>query len=92
MVIVGCFIFYSSIVEAVRYTLPGRGGEIQLTDAIRALLGKEEIYALELRGKHFGVGDKVGYLKANIAFALERVDVGGEIKAFLREILQEENR
>ena len=92
LAIVGRYILPPSIFEAIRYTLPGRGGEIQLTDAIRALLGKEEIYALELRGKHFGVGDKVGYLKANIAFALEREDVGGEIKAFLREILQEENR
>lgn len=89
LAIVGRYILPPSIFEAIKHILPGRGGEIQLTDAIRALLGKGEIYALELQGKHFGVGDKAGYLKANIAFALEREDVGEEIKAFLREILQQ---
>jgi len=92
LAIVGRYVLTPSIFEAIERTPPGRGGEIQLTDAIRALLGREEVYALELRGKHFGVGDKVGYLKANIAFALEREDIGEEIKAFLREILQEEDR
>jgi len=92
LAIVGRYVLTPSIFEAIECTPPGRGGEIQLTDAIRALLGREEVYALELRGKHFGVGDKVGYLKANIAFALEREDIGEEIKAFLREILQEEDR
>ncbi len=87
LAIVGRYILPPSIFEAIEHTQPGRGGEIQLTDAIRALLGKEEIYAVELRGKHFGVGDKIGYLKANIAFALEREDVREEIKAFLQEIL-----
>ncbi|HOQ50488.1 MAG TPA: UTP--glucose-1-phosphate uridylyltransferase GalU [Candidatus Atribacteria bacterium] len=92
LAIVGRYVLTPSIFEAIECTPPGRGGEIQLTDAIRALLGREEVYALELRGKHFGVGDKVGYLKANIAFALEREDIGEEIKAFLREILQGEDR
>lgn len=92
LAIVGRYVLTPSIFEAIERTPPGRGGEIQLTDAIRALLGREEVYALELRGKHFGVGDKVGYLKANIAFALEREDIGEEIKAFLREILQGEDR
>ncbi|MGB4691462.1 MAG: UTP--glucose-1-phosphate uridylyltransferase GalU [Atribacterales bacterium] len=92
LAIVGRYVLTPSIFEAIERTPPGRGGEIQLTDAIRALLGREEVYALELRGKHFGVGDKVGYLKANIAFALEREDIGEEIKTFLREILQEEGR
>ena len=92
LAIVGRYVLTPSIFEAIERTPPGRGGEIQLTDAIRALLGREEVYALELRGKHFGVGDKVGYLKANIAFALEREDIGEEIKTFLREILQGEDR
>ncbi len=92
LAIVGRYVLTPSIFEAIECTPPGRGGEIQLTDAIRALLGREEVYALELRGKHFGVGDKVGYLKANIAFALEREDIGEEIKTFLREILQGEDR
>jgi len=92
LAIVGRYVLTPSIFGAIERTPPGRGGEIQLTDAIRALLGREEVYALELRGKHFGVGDKVGYLKANIAFALEREDIGEEIKTFLREILQEEGR
>lgn len=92
LAIVGRYVLTPSIFEAIECTPPGRGGEIQLTDAIRALLGREEVYALELRGKHFGVGDKVGYLKANIAFALEREDIGEEIKTFLREILQEDDR
>lgn len=92
LAIVGRYVLTPSIFGAIERTPPGRGGEIQLTDAIRALLGREEVYALELRGKHFGVGDKVGYLKANIAFALEREDIGEEIKTFLREILQEDDR
>ena len=52
------------------------GGEIQLTDAISKLIGRQDIYGLTFEGKRFDCGDKLGFLEANIAFALERSDLG----------------
>jgi len=88
--IVGRYILDPLIFEFLEATAPGKGGEVQITDAIKNLLGKEKVYAYEFEGKRFDVGDKIGYLKANIAFALKRKDIGKELKKYLKEILREE--
>ncbi|MEA3313259.1 MAG: UTP--glucose-1-phosphate uridylyltransferase GalU [Caldisericota bacterium] len=87
--IVGRYIFTSSIFESLEKTKPGKNGEVQITDAIRNLLVKEKVYAYEFEGKRFDVGDKIGYLKANIAFALKRKDIGEELRKYLERVLEE---
>jgi UTP--glucose-1-phosphate uridylyltransferase len=90
LAIIGRYILTPSIFEAVEKVSPGKGGEIQLTDSIRSLLKKEEIYAYEFQGTYYGVGDKIGFLKANVAYALKRKDIGDELKGFLKQIIEEE--
>ena len=90
LAIIGRYILTPSIFEAIEKVSPGKGGEIQLTDSIRSLLNKEKIYAYEFQGTYYGVGDKVGFLKANVAFALKRKDIGEELKGFLKQIIEEE--
>jgi UTP--glucose-1-phosphate uridylyltransferase len=90
LAIIGRYILTPSIFEAIEKVFPGKGGEIQLTDSIRSLLQKEEIYAYEFQGTYYGVGDKIGFLKANVAYALKRKDIGDELKGFLKQIIEEE--
>jgi UTP--glucose-1-phosphate uridylyltransferase len=62
----------------------GAGGEIQLTDALADLLGIMPFHGLRFEGRRFDCGDKVGFLEANIAFALERPDMGGQVRDILK--------
>ncbi|HUA51781.1 MAG TPA: UTP--glucose-1-phosphate uridylyltransferase GalU [Candidatus Sulfotelmatobacter sp.] len=61
----------------------GAGGEIQLTDALSAMIGPMPFHGLRFEGRRFDCGDKVGFLEANIAFALDREDLGGDVRALL---------
>lgn len=88
LAVVGRYLLPPSIFEALAATSPGKGGEIQLTDALRKLLGKEPIYGYRFAGEYFGVGSKLGYLKANVAFALRRQDLACEFRAFLRDLVE----
>jgi len=88
LAVVGRYILLPSIFDALAQTPPGKGGEIQLTDAIRGLLGKEPVYGYRFVGEYFGVGSKIGYLKANVAFALRREDLAPEFRAFLRDLVE----
>jgi len=82
---VGRYIFTSEIFECIKETPPGKGNEIQLTDAIRMLMEKEEVYAYAFEGKRYDAGDKVEYVKAIVDFALAREDLRGEIVRYLVE-------
>ncbi len=84
LAIIGRYILTAGIFTELKNTPPGRGGEIQLTDAIHRLAEKEPVYAFEFEGRRFDAGNKLGFLKANIAFALQREDLREELKAFLK--------
>ncbi len=87
LAIMGRYILTPRIFAALAETRPGAGGEIQLTDALRILLQQEPIFALSFVGKRYDIGDKLGYLKANIDFALQRPELEAGLKAYLHEIL-----
>jgi UTP--glucose-1-phosphate uridylyltransferase len=84
LAIIGRYILTPEIFGAVEATRPGRGREIQLTDAIKNLMKSQEVYAYEFEGERYDAGDKIGFLKANIALALKRPDLRGELKKFIR--------
>jgi len=65
----------------------GAGGELQLTDGLRALLKKEKIYGFVFDGKRHDAGDKLGFLKATVEFALKRPDLGEPFRKYLKELL-----
>jgi UTP--glucose-1-phosphate uridylyltransferase len=66
-------------------TPPGRGGEIQLTDALQELTTLEPVHGVVFRGRRFDTGDRLEYLKTVITLASEREDLGPELLAWLRE-------
>jgi len=76
LAIIGRYILTPAIFEMLRGIEPGSGGELQLTDGLRALLKKEKIYGFTFEGKRHDAGDKLGFLKATVEFALKRNDWG----------------
>ena len=83
LAIIGRYILPPSIFPALQATRPGAGGEIQLTDAIRSLLNKERIIGCEFEGVRYDAGTKLGFLQANIAFALKDPELGPGLRDFL---------
>jgi UTP--glucose-1-phosphate uridylyltransferase len=83
--IIGRYVLTSDIFEHIAATRAGRGGEIQLTDAMRAQCREEPIRAIEFTGKRFDVGSKQDYLKATVELAAHRSDLGPEFREFIRE-------
>jgi UTP--glucose-1-phosphate uridylyltransferase len=86
LAIIGRYILKPDIFEILTGTTPGHGGEIQLTDALLALSKKREMYAYEFDGTRYDAGDKVGYLKAIIAYGTRHEDLGPEFTQYLKEI------
>ena len=84
LAIIGRYIFTPDIFQAIEQTTPGSGGEIQITDAMRILLRERPFYAVKLDGKRHDAGDKLGFLKATVEFALKRGDLGEEFRQYLR--------
>ena len=87
--VIGRYILNANIFNAIEETKPGKGGEIQITDAIKSLIGREKVFAYEFKGIRYDVGEKIGFLKANIAYALKRGDLGSELKEYLKKIVEE---
>ena len=85
--IVGRYILPPQIFDALLVTPPGKGHEIQLTDALQLLLKQQPLYAFELEGVRYDTGTPPGWLITNIAFALKRDDIGPELKGYLRKLL-----
>ncbi|GAB6274444.1 MAG: UTP--glucose-1-phosphate uridylyltransferase GalU [Peptococcaceae bacterium] len=87
LAIMGRYIITPQIFELLAHTPPGAGGEIQLTDALRELKQTQPIYGLAFKGQRYDVGDKLGYLKATIDFALaHHPDLKEEFAAYLLQI------
>ncbi len=84
--IMGRYVITPEIFEVLETTTPGSGGEIQLTDGLRTLGKKDDMYALELAGERYDVGDKLGFLKATCEFALKRDDLKDAFAAYLKEL------
>lgn len=87
LAIIGRYVLSPSIFAALEQTQPGAGGEIQLTDALSALLQRgEPVYAYEFEGTRYDTGDPVGLLTTSLAFALKRPDLAPGVRAFLRTL------
>ena len=82
--IIGRYILTPRIFEMLETIKPGAGGELQLTDGIKALLQYEKVYGFSYEGKRHDAGDKLGFLKATVEFALQRDDLGPTFRAWLK--------
>jgi UTP--glucose-1-phosphate uridylyltransferase len=83
LAVVGRYVLSERIWELLEFTPPGAGGEIQLTDAISSLMNIEQVDAYYMKGKSHDCGSKLGYMKANVEFALRHPELGEEFKEFL---------
>lgn len=86
--ILGRYIINPAIFEILENTAPGKNGEIQLTDGLKALAQKEAMYAYNFEGQRYDVGDKIGFLKATVEFALRRDDLKDGFMEYLKEIVK----
>jgi UTP--glucose-1-phosphate uridylyltransferase len=85
--IVGRYVLTPETFETIMLTPPGKGNEIQITDALQILLKQQKLYAYELEGVRYDTGTHLGWLKANVAYALKRQDIGPELRDYLRKLL-----
>lgn len=88
LAIMGRYVLTADVFDMIKQTKPGVKGEIQLTDALRSLREKQGMCAVNLQGKRYDVGDKLGFLKATCEFALEREDLKDDFKKYLEELLE----
>jgi UTP--glucose-1-phosphate uridylyltransferase len=86
LAIIGRYILTPKVFETLSRTPLGAGGELQLTDGIRLLLQSEKVYGYVFEGKRHDTGDKMGFLKATVEFALKRSDLGGEFRDYLKTL------
>ena len=88
LAVLGRYILTPEIFDAIEVTPKGKGNEIQLTDAIKILNKKQKVYAYDFEGERYDVGDRFGFVKATIDFALERDDLKGQVKEYLEKIIK----
>ena len=86
LAVIGRYILTPRIFELLERTPLGAGGELQLTDGLRLLLKEEKLYAYKFEGKRHDTGDKAGFLKATVEFALKREDLGDGLRQWLKEL------
>jgi len=86
LAIIGRYILTPEIFGTLEKLSPGRGGEIQLTDALKELLRKQPIYGYLFKGRRYDAGDKFGYLKATVSFALKNKEVSEEFTKYLLDV------
>ncbi len=86
--VVGRYLLAPEIFDKLETTSRGAGGEIQLTDAIAALLDESPVYAYSFSGQRFDCGSKLGYLQATVAYGLAHPDTGAGFRAHLQDILK----
>ena len=86
LAVVGRYILTPEIFECLENVKPGKGGEIQLTDGIAALMEKQKILAYRFDGKRYDCGSKLGYVKANVEYSLKHEEFGKEFAQYLRDL------
>jgi UTP--glucose-1-phosphate uridylyltransferase len=86
LAIIGRYILTPKIFDMLEHTPLGTGGELQLTDGLRQLLKHEKIYGFRFDGKRHDTGDKAGFLKATVEFALKRSDLGADLRSWLKSL------
>ena len=86
LAIIGRYILTPEIFGVLEGTGRGAGGEIQLTDGIRQLLEQQPVYAYMIEGTRYDAGDKLGFLKATVEFALKRPGLGDEFRSYLKQL------
>ncbi len=86
LAVIGRYILQPEVMGILDKKQVGAGGEIQLTDAMAQLIGQQPFHGLHFEGTRFDCGDKAGHVMANIAFALERADMGETIRAYIHAI------
>jgi UTP--glucose-1-phosphate uridylyltransferase len=86
LAVIGRYILTPSIWNALSSTVPGAGGEIQLTDGLRRLLATEPLYGYVFEGKRYDAGDKLGFLQATVEIALQRPDMGKAFRRYLQSL------
>jgi UTP--glucose-1-phosphate uridylyltransferase len=84
LAVIGRYVLTPTVFETLANIKPGAGGELQLTDGLRALLKREKMYAYVYEGRRHDTGDKLGFLKATVEFALKRGDLGGPFREYLK--------
>ena len=96
LAVLGRYILRPAIFDILEHTRPGRGHEIQLTDAINELAQKEAVYAYNFDGRRYDIGDKVGFLEATVEYALKRPEIRDSFIAYLARtigpIIQDEKQ
>lgn len=90
LAVIGRYVLPPSIFPILQNQKPGVGGEIQLTDGLSKLMETEGLLGYRFEGQRYDAGDKVGYVKANVAFALKRQDLRGPLLAWLRQVCETE--
>ncbi len=92
LAVMGRYVLTPAIFDCLERTPPGKGGEVQLTDALQMLLAKERILGLEFDGKRYDIGDKLDWLRATIELALSREEFAPELMSFMERLLAERQR
>jgi UTP--glucose-1-phosphate uridylyltransferase len=86
LAIIGRYVLTPEVFESLESIEPGSGGEIQLTDGLKHLLRSRPIYGYRFEGTRYDAGDKLGFLKATVEFALKRHDLGEQFRAYLKSL------
>jgi UTP--glucose-1-phosphate uridylyltransferase len=89
LAIAGRYVLTSDIFEYLRRTKPGRNGEIQLTDAMRMMVKERPMYGLRLNGRRCDIGNKEGFVRTNIEFALKDDDIAENVRRYIKQLAKE---
>ena len=83
LAIIGRYVLSPTVFDVLRTTPPGRGGEIQLTDALETLIAKEPVHGVVFRGRRYDTGDRLDYLKAVVQLGAEHDELGADFSTWL---------
>ncbi len=87
LIIAGRYILQPEVMTILETQEKGAGGEIQLTDAMAAMIGQQAFHGVTFKGDRYDCGSKAGYIEANLALALEREDIGAHIRQFAKKLV-----